>query len=139
LIAVLQAVSGALLAGPTSSVARAAATFGNSNVLAAYLATALPLAVSEYLRATSTSDRILAGNVVAMVAIALVLTFGRGGWIGGAVGVVVVIASARPSWRLATVMVRAAAGLVAAIVLAIAVVGAGGAPIAQSTATRLLS
>ena len=139
LIAILQAVAGGLAAGPTSSVARASATFGNSNALAAYLAMALPLGVNEYLRATSTADRVLAGNVVAMVAIALVLTFGRGGWVGGVVGVAFVIATARPSLRRITVMAGAAAGLIAAIVLAIAVVGAGGAPIAQSTAARLLS
>ena len=71
LIAVLQAVAGGLTVGPTSSVARASATFGNSNALAAYLAMALPLGVNEYLQAGSTSDRILAGNGVAMVAIAL--------------------------------------------------------------------
>ncbi len=139
LIAVLQAVAGGLAAGPTSSVARASATFGNSNALAAYLAMALPLGVNEYLRATSTSDRILAGNAVAMVAIALVLTFGRGGWVGGVVGLMIVVATARPSLRRLTVMAGAAAGLIAAIVLAIAVFGAGGSPIAHSTAARLVS
>jgi len=139
LIAVLQAVAGGLAVGPASSVARASATFGNSNALAAYLAMALPLGVNEYLRATSTSDRILAGNAVAMVAIALVLTFGRGGWVGGVVGVMIVVATARPSLRRLTVMAGAVAGLITAIVLAIAVLGAGGSPIAQSTAARFLS
>jgi putative inorganic carbon (HCO3(-)) transporter len=138
-IAILQAVAGGLTAGPTSSVARAAATFGNANALAAYLAMALAVGVNEYLRATSTSDRILAGNAVAMLAIALVLSFGRGGWVGGVVGVMIVIAIARPSLRRITVMACAAAGLIAAIVLAIAILGAGGAPIAQSTAARVLS
>jgi O-antigen ligase len=139
LIAVLQAVAGGLVAGPASSIARASATFGNSNALAAYLAMALPLGVNEYLHATSTSDRILAGNAVAMVAIALVLTFGRGGWVGGVVGVMIVIATARPSLRHLMVMAGAAAGLITAIVLAIALFGAGGSPIAQSTAARFLS
>jgi putative inorganic carbon (HCO3(-)) transporter len=138
-IAVLQAVGGALAAGPTSSVARAAATFGNANALAAYLAMTLPLGVNEYLRATSTSDRILAGNAVALVAIALLLTFGRGGWVGGVVGVTIVIATTRSSRRRVMVMAGAAAGLIAAILLAIAFLGAGGAPIAQTTAARILS
>jgi O-antigen ligase len=139
LFAVLQAVAGGLTLGPTSSVARASATFGNSNALAAYLAMALPLGVNEYLRAGSTSDRILAGNGVAMVAIALALTFGRGGWVGGAVGVMIVIATTRPSRRRVMVMAGTGAGLVAAIVLATAALGAGGVPIAQSATARLLS
>jgi putative inorganic carbon (HCO3(-)) transporter len=135
----LQAVAGGLAFGPASSLARASATFGNSNALAAYLAMALPLGVNEYLRATSASDRILAGNAVAMMAIALALTFGRGGWVGGVVGVAIVIASTRPSRRRLVVMAGAAAGLIAAIVLAIALLGAGGAPIAHATAARLHS
>lgn len=139
LIAVLQAVAGGLAVGPTSSVARASATFGNSNALAAYLAMALPLGVNEYPRATSTSDRILAGNAVAILAIALALTFGRGGWIGGVVGATIVIATTRPSRRRVMVMAGAAAGLIGSIVLAIAFLGAGGAPIAQATAARFLS
>jgi putative inorganic carbon (HCO3(-)) transporter len=136
LIAVLQAVAGALAVDPTSSVARASATFGNSNALSAYLAMVLPLAVNELLIATSTSDRILAGNVVAMVAIALALTFGRGGWVGGAVGLVIVIVAARPSRRRVVVMVAVAAGLVAAMPAAIALLGAGGASIGQAAAAR---
>ena len=139
LIAVLQAVAGGLAAGPTSSLARASATFGNSNALAAYLAMALPFGVNEYLRATSTSDRILAGNAVAVVAIALLLTFGRGGWVGGVVGVTIVIATTRSSRRRVMVMAGAAAGLIAAVVLAIALLGAGGASIAQTTAARFLT
>lgn len=139
LIAVLQAVAGALAVGPTSSVARASATFGNSNALAAYLAMVLPLAVNEFLKAPLASDRILAGNVVAMVAIALVLTFGRGGWIGGVVGVVIVIAATKPSRRRVVVMAGAAVGLVAAMVAAVALLGSGGPPIAQATTARFLS
>jgi O-antigen ligase len=138
-IAVLQAVAGALTVGPTSSVARASATFGNSNALAAYLAMVLPLAVNEFLKAPLTSDRVLAGNVVAMVAIALVLTFGRGGWVGGAVGVMIVIVATKPSRRRVMVMAGGAVGLVAAMVAAVALLGSGGAPIAQATAARLLS
>jgi O-antigen ligase len=140
LLAILQAVAGALLGGPSSGVSRAAATFGNANVLAAYLAMALPLAVAEFMGATSTADRLLSVNVVAMLAIALVLTFGRGGWFGGAVGVVIVITTTKQSRRRVAVIAGAAAGLGAAIVLAIALLGAGGGvPIAQSAVARLLS
>ncbi len=139
LVAVLQAVAGAVALDPTSSVARASATFGNSNALAAYLAMVLPLAVNEFLSATSTSDRIVAGNVVAMVAIALVLTFGRGGWVGGAVGVMIVIVATRPSRRRVLLMAAAAVGLVAAIPAAIALLGGGGAHVAQAAAARVLT
>ena len=139
LIAVLQAVAGDLVAGPTSGLARAAATFGNSNALAAYLAMTLPLAVNEYLQARSTSDRILVGNVVVIVAIALVMTLGRGGWAGAVAGVAIVIARTRPSLRRVTVIASAVAGLAAAIVIVAALFGGGGPSIAQSTAARLLS
>ena len=126
LIAVLQAVAGGLTLGPTSSIARASATFGNSNALAAYLAMALPLGVNEYLRAGTTSDRILAGNAIALPALALVLTLGRGGWVGAVVGIAVVMAGA-------------SAALIASIVGATAALAVGGVPIAQSATARLLS
>jgi putative inorganic carbon (HCO3(-)) transporter len=139
LIAVLQAVAGGLVAGASSGPAHAVGTFGNSNALAAYLAMAIPLGLGEYIHATSSTERVLAGNVIVAMALALVLTFGRGGWIGAAVGVAIVLAAARPSLRRAAVICGAAAALVIGVGLVITVMGAGVPPIAQSIATRFIS
>lgn len=146
ILAIWQVVASTLTAAPSGDsaagsggLARAVATFGNANGLAAYLAMAIPLGVTEYLLATTVSDRILAGNLIAVMTVALLLTFGRGGWVGAAVGVVVVIATVRPSLRRVSVIGGAAVGLVAPIALAVTFLGAGGLPIAQSTAARFLS
>jgi putative inorganic carbon (HCO3(-)) transporter len=145
-VAIFQAVAGTLTAAPSGEsaaqfggVARATATFGNANGLAAYLAMALPLGVNEYLQAAKRSDRVLAGNLVAMMTIALLLTFGRGGWVGATVGVVVVMATTRQSLRRAAVIAGAAVALLGVIGLTVTFLGASGPPIAQSTAARLLS
>src|SRR5882672_327846 len=145
-IAVVQSVGTTLTSAPSGEsafgfggVARAAGTFGNANALAAYLALALPLGVNEYLRAGTSSDRLLAANLIAVMTIALVLTFGRGGWVGAMVGVVVVMAIERRSLRRFAVAAGAAAGVVAVIALAGTLLGAGGPPILQSTSARLVS
>src|SRR6266850_788805 len=145
-IAIVQSVGTTLTSAPSGEsafgfggVARAAGTFGNANALAAYLALALPLGVNEYLRAGTSSDRLLAANLIAVMTIALVLTFGRGGWVGAMVGVVVVMAIERRSLRRFAVAAGAAAGVVAVIALAGTLLGAGGPPILQSTSARLVS
>jgi putative inorganic carbon (HCO3(-)) transporter len=135
----LTAPASAESAAGFGGVARAAATFGNANALAAYLAMALPLGVNEYLQARTASDRLLAGNVIAVMTIALVLTFGRGGWIGAMVGVVIVLAVERRSLRRFALVAGGAAGVVAMIALAGTLMGPGGPPILQSTSARLVS
>jgi len=138
-VAVLQAVAGALVDGPSSNAAHAVGTFGNPNALAAYLAMAIPFGVGEFRHAISTTERLVAGNVVVIMAIALLLTFGRGGWVGAAVGVAIVLAAARPSLRLVAKIGAASAGLVVAILVAATLMSAGGPSIAHSTATRMVS
>ena len=146
LIAIGQAVGATLTAPPSGEsasgfdgVARAVGTFGNANALAAYLAMVLPLALNELLQAKAFQDRLLAGNLVAVTTIALVLTFGRGGWLGAMVGVVVVLAVRRPSLRRVSVVAGTAVGLVAVIAVVVALLGTGGPQIAQSTSARLAS
>ena len=146
LIAIGQAVATTLTAAPSGEsatgfdgVARAVGTFGNANALAAYLAMAVPLAVNEFLQAKAFQDRVLAGNLVAVTTIALVLTFGRGGWVGALGGVVVVLAITRPSLRRVAVVAGGVVGLVAAIAVVVALLGAGGPQIAQSSYARLAS
>ena len=139
LIAVLQTVATTLTAGPSGGAGRATATFGNPNALAAFLAMALPLGINELLQATKSSDRVLGGNLVAMVALALVLTLGRGAWVGAAVGSGIVIVTTRPSLKRVAFVGAVAAGVVVVIAVAVTFLSAGGPPIVQSASTRLTS
>src|SRR5205807_1408290 len=71
---------------------RATSTLGNADVLGAFLAMLLPLAVHELLRPRSAGERVVAGNVAALVGLALLLTYSRAAWAGAALGVAVVVA-----------------------------------------------
>lgn len=70
---------------------RAAGPLGNPNVLGAVLAIAIPLAVGRLALATDTSARIGLANVIAVLGLALALTFSRSAWIGVVVGGAVVL------------------------------------------------
>jgi putative inorganic carbon (HCO3(-)) transporter len=146
LMAIGQAVAITLTAPPSGEsatgfggVARAVGTFGNANALAAYLAMAIPLAVNEFLQVKTFQDRLLAGNMIGVTTIALVLTFGRGAWVGALVGVAVVLGIRRPSPRRVAVAAGVVVGVVAVIAVLLALLGAGGPQIVQSTAARLAS
>ena len=65
---------------------RAASTFANPNLLAAYLALALPPALGLSLAAEGTSAAVLAAVPAAAIFAGLVLTFSRGGWVACAAG-----------------------------------------------------
>jgi len=89
-IAIYQSISDSQNAG---AFVPAFGTLGNSNVLGAFLAMLLPLAYGELVRAQSWSARILALNVLTVVAIALVLTFSRSAWLGALVASAIVLAA----------------------------------------------
>lgn len=146
LIAIWQVVTGTLgmvPGGPSATAfdgtARATATFGNANVLAAYLAMALPLAIQELVHAGSPTDRLLSFNVAAVVTVALVLTFGRGGWLGAAAGVAIVLALDRQSLRRVAVAVAAVGGVIVAVASVVGLTASSRAPMVQSVSARLLS
>lgn len=71
---------------PALSV-RVMGSFGNPNVFAEYLVLLLPLAVALFLCARSRLVRLGWLTACSLGAVALVLTFSRGGWVGLAAGV----------------------------------------------------
>ena len=146
-IAILQAIFGSLAGGGAGGetafsfggLVRADATFGNPNALATFLAMLLPPALDMLIGARSMSSRVLAVNLLVVMSLALVVTFGRGAWVGAAVGIAIVLAARRP-WRRPGFAL--ALGVTALLLLAVAA-GAfflhGGLPLARSTLARALS
>jgi O-antigen ligase len=97
--AVLQSVFGWGLADPGSCEAlRPFSTLGNAIELGAFLALLLPVAFHELLSARSVLQRLIAGNVVVVIALAFLLTLARSAWIGAVIGVGVVLVANRPRW-----------------------------------------
>jgi len=116
---------------------RASGTFGNPILLGTYLAMVLPLAVEEAVAPGSAVRRALAANVVAVVVVALLLTFSRAAWLGAGAGVALALA---PRLRRSAAGRRAALGAVLAV-LALAAAGAAGAgpPVLATALARAAS
>ncbi|MBT3194339.1 MAG: O-antigen ligase family protein [Verrucomicrobia bacterium] len=97
------------------SVVRASAAFDHPNVLGTFLIGILPAALFFMLHRGSHQSRILSGGAAIAIIIALVYTFSRSAWLGGLVGVSLVVLPLRWSWsRIAGVVVG---GLVLAVIL----------------------
>lgn len=73
-----------------SITTRVYSVFDNPNILAEFLALALPLAVALLLNGGSTA--ILLVPAIAAIGLCLAVTFSRGGWVAAAIGVAVVVA-----------------------------------------------
>jgi O-antigen ligase len=71
---------------------RATAAYGNSQLLAAFLAPLLPMVLALAHGAATRGGQRMAAIAAAMVAVTLVLTYNRSAWLGSAVGVMVVAA-----------------------------------------------
>jgi O-antigen ligase len=146
-IAILQSVFGSLAGGGAGGetafsfggLVRADATFGNPNALATFLAMLLPPALDMLIAARSISSRVLAVNLLVVMSLALVLTFGRSAWVGAAVGIAVVLASRRPWRRPAFTLVFGASAVLLVALAAGAFFLHGGLPLVRSTLARALS
>jgi len=117
IIAILQSVNDTVRQG---EVVPAFGSLGNPNVLGAFLAMVFALACRELVAAHLISTRILTINVLAIVGLALLLSFSRSGWLGAAVGTAIIVAVAA---RKRASRLSVAAGL-AAILVAVLVVAA---------------
>jgi O-antigen ligase len=135
LLAIVQwAVAGAAVGSGASESARtfggafrASSTFGNADVLGVYLALLMPLALHELLRARGLAERLLSGNVAAVLGLALLFTYCRAAWVGAALGVALVAAA--PAVRTARRWPRTTgAGALAAVAGLGLVVAAGATP-----------
>lgn len=118
--------------GPSFSAGlrRVTATFGYPNTAAASIAVALPAAAVLAVVGRRPALRVAAAASIAVMAVALVATFSRGGLVAAAcgLGVLSVAALARTETRR---LAAGAAGAVAAIALAWAVASLGGAGLAE--------
>jgi O-antigen ligase len=120
LLAILQVALGSLNAPGAAEtgfsfggVLRGYGTFGNPNVLGAFLAMLLPLAVWELLAARSASARWLSANLALVLALGLVVTFSRSAWLGAGIGIVAVLfVAVPPRIRWATLVIPIVALLI---------------------------
>ena len=153
-LSILQVALGSLVGpGPadtgfsSGAFLRGYATFGNPNALGAFLAMLLPVAVWELLAARSATGRLFAANVVAALALGLVLTFSRSAWIGAAIGVAaILLVAARLGWAtLASIARLRWAALAVFTLVVLFATGtllarpAGGSTIINAAASRLHS
>ena len=115
-IATMQWVLGDFLGG--ALVIRAYGTMGNPNVLGAFLALLIPVAFGEVVAAKTALARVLAGNALALMALALLLSESRSSWIALAVAgaIAAVVGRVRPRYLLIGLGAAVVAG--AAVVLA---------------------
>jgi putative inorganic carbon (hco3(-)) transporter len=122
-------------------LARAQGTMGNPNLLATFLAMLVPLTLGEVLGASRRSVRLCWLNVLATMALALALTFGRAAWVGALLGVALVAAGrlrprSRPRLAVAGLAVVLGAG---AVLVLLATEGRGGLPLGSSVVSRVVS
>ena len=134
LIAIVQSVMDSQRLG---APAQAFGTLGQQNVLGAYLALLLPLAYGELIGAQGWGGRVLALNALAVISLALVLTFSRSAWLGTALAGVVVLAGTRHT--AGRIGLAGVAVLVVVAVALAAVSAQGGLRLEQSLAARAMT
>ncbi|HEV2036180.1 MAG TPA: O-antigen ligase family protein [Candidatus Dormibacteraeota bacterium] len=118
-IAIVQSVHDSLQIG---AVYPAFGTLGNANVLGAFLAMVLVLAAGELLDARSMLARVLSMNVLAIVALALLLSFSRSAWFGAAIGSMILLAG---NWRVVSRLLPVVVLVVGLLLIAGLVIVAG--------------
>ena len=102
------------------ALAQAFGPLGQPNVLGTYLAMLLPLGAFELLEARTWFGRIIAANVVALMALALLLSVSRSAWIAAGAGALVLLAGATTSTARVRVLIGASLTVAIAFVLLVA-------------------
>ena len=106
---------GYILPGFTRFVGNGSGTFQHFNGLGSLLALSLPIAFGRVLDRPRSTGRLL---LFAVLAVALLMTYSRGGWIGGAIGCLLAYWMARPRESRQWIPVLVAVGLLAAALAA---------------------
>jgi O-antigen ligase len=130
-VAIVQAVSDSLR---QETLVPAFGSLGQQNVLGAFLALLLPIAYRELVDAKGGSGRVLALNTLAVMSLALLMTFSRSAWLGTAAAVVIVLIGTQHSPARV-----GAVGLALLVVAAVAIAtlnAAGGQQIVHSLQAR---
>lgn len=105
--------------GPGTLI-RAVGTFGNPNLLAAFLVLALPLAAFGSAVLADRSSRLFGTAIVVLAAVAVLLTGSRGGVLGAVAGAGAALVLARPTRGRLIAAAAALAAVIGAFVLAAA-------------------
>jgi O-antigen ligase len=137
-IAILQSVGDSMRLGWTAA---AFGTMGNSNVLGAFLAMIPALALGELVETKQVHVRVLIGNLLIVVGVALLLSFSRSAWLGASAGAAIVALGARQAARRLSVAV-VVAGMVAAVLVVAGLAGrslGGGFQLERDLGTRVLT
>src|SRR5882672_1427468 len=120
-LAIIQSVTDSLAQG---AQVPAFGTLGQKNTLGALLALLCPLAYYELVAAQSWAGRMLALNALAVIGLALFLTFSRSAWLGAALAAVVVVAGTKHLNMRRAVLAAGALAIVGAVVASMALAGA---------------
>jgi O-antigen ligase len=145
-VAILQSAFGLFGGGyfaTSFNYVRADSTMANPDFLGIFLATLLPVAFAKLISPRRPFlTRLVAANLVIVLTLGLLVTFTRASWIGGVLGVVVVLALRRGRFRALPVIAFGALLVVAFVALAAIVAarpaGAQGG-IAYALYTRIIS
>jgi putative inorganic carbon (hco3(-)) transporter len=111
----LGSIRDVLRAGGAVSFSRVGAFFFDPNYFAGLLSALTPMCLAFLVHARSRRAAVAWGLAAAATGLTLILTFSRGGWVGGAVGLVVVVVTAprrRRAWMAGALV---AIALVAAV------------------------
>lgn len=112
-------------------------TLGQQNVLGAFLAMLIPLAYRELIEATRWSGRVLALNAIAVLGLALLLTFSRSAWLATVVAAIVLLAGTRHTR--AKIWLAGGLAVVLVAVVTLAAFNAAGGRLEHSLAARAMT
>jgi putative inorganic carbon (HCO3(-)) transporter len=144
-IAILQSAFGVLGGGyfhGANNVIRPDVTLANPDFLGIFLAMLLPVAFAKLVSRRPLTSRVLAANLVVVLLLGLLATFTRAAWIGGVVGVVIVLVLRRGRLHVWPLVISASVLVIGfALLAAIAVArpSNGGNGIGQALIARIAS
>jgi len=97
---------------------RADVTLANPDFLGIFLAMLLPVAFAKMISRRPAFNRVLAANLVVVLALGLLLTFTRAAWIGAVIGVVVVLVLRRGRFHVVPLVSFVVAVAIAVVLIA---------------------
>jgi len=97
---------------------RADVTLANPDFLGIFLAMLLPVAFAKMISRRPAFNRVLAANLIVVLALGLLLTFTRAAWIGAVIGVVVVLVLRRGRFHVVPLVSFVVAVAIAVVLIA---------------------
>jgi len=103
---------------------RSFSTFGNPVILSGYLSLMFPLAIALLKKSKSSVDKLLYSVAVTAIALCLVTTMSRAAWMGGIIGLVLVVAGLAQKKRF-NIRMAAAPTVISIVVISLASMAIG--------------